>query len=1251
MRIVIDMQGAQTESRYRGIGRYTLAFTKAVVRNRGDNVIYLVLNGLLHQTIEPIKAMFEGLLPLENIKVWQAPGPVSAMDPANADRRNVAELIREAFIEQLQPDIIHITSLFEGFEDDAVVSLRKIDQKSWISVSFYDLIPYLNPNQYLTPNPLYEKYYIEKIHQLKKVDVGLAISMYAAQEGQSSLTELKGKLFNVSTAVDDQFKSINISSKKIQILLEKFKLNRPFVMYTGGPDERKNLSRLLQAYAKLESGDRQENQLLLAGKFAQSAIREFQRQAIELGLEARELRFTGYIDDEELIALYNLCRVFVFPSWQEGFGLPVLEALSCGAVVIGSNTSSLPEVIGLDTAMFDPFNVDAITEKLKQALHDEAFRSEVRKHGEIQSKKFSWDGVADQALHVWESTSNAMRITAQMRSKKPRLAYVSPLPPERTGIADYSAVLLPALSEHYDIELIVRQEHIDTELISSAITVRDVSWFKENSELYDRVLYQIGNSPYHQHMLSLVQEIPGVVILHDFFLSGLLSWLEHHGEQPLVWQQALVEDHGYVALQTHARDPHEARLKYPVCGQVLRHAQALIVHSHHAKQLLAKSYGNARAKQVHVIPLLRKAPTHMSVQEARYKLGFAAEDFVVCSFGFLDASKQNLELLNAWLKSSLSKDHRCKLIFVGQNAGGDYGEKMIANIDISGRTNQIQITGFVTALQYRQYLATADLAVQLRIHSRGETSAAALDVLNHGIPTIVNAHGSMAELEASGAWMLPDEWGEGALVEALETIWISPQKRQAMHHMGQTYCQTKHSPKASAAAYTQVIEENFGNHQIPQRQLIAAIARNLPVDTQDNELQKLAQSLANNFPIKSTCKHLYLDITATSRYDLKTGIERVTRAITVALLNHSPDGYVITPIYLDSRGGEPHYRHAHRYTLGLMNCPDSGLEESPVSPHCGDIILVLDLSGNDFVQAQKSGLHRRFQQQGVAIHALIYDLLPVRMPQVFPPGADKSHAEWLHAISTLDGAIAISKAVMDDFVIWQTENLLHEMPRRPFIHNWFHLGSDLSASAPTLGVPQTAQSLLGELKKTHTFLMVGTIEPRKAHIQVLEAFTLLWSQGHHIHLVIVGQEGWKGLDDAQRRDIPEVVSRLNSHPENKRHLHWLKGISDEYLEKIYEASACLIAASWGEGFGLPLVEAANHQLPVLARDIPVFREVAGLNATYFTAKSAPELSNAVQAWVKQRATKQVTDQAITQLTWKQSVQQLCSSILVQSEQE
>ena len=98
MRIVIDMQGAQSESRFRGIGRYTMSFTQALVRNRGDHEIILALNGLFPDTIEPIRAAFDSLLPQENIRVWHAPGPVRDCEPGNEGRREVAEIIREAFL-------------------------------------------------------------------------------------------------------------------------------------------------------------------------------------------------------------------------------------------------------------------------------------------------------------------------------------------------------------------------------------------------------------------------------------------------------------------------------------------------------------------------------------------------------------------------------------------------------------------------------------------------------------------------------------------------------------------------------------------------------------------------------------------------------------------------------------------------------------------------------------------------------------------------------------------------------------------------------------------------------------------------------------------------------------------------------------------------------------------------------------------------------------------------------------------------
>lgn len=129
--------------------------------------------------------------------------------------------------------------------------------------------------------------------------------------------------------------------------------------------------------------------------------------------------------------------------------------------------------------------------------------------------------------------------------------------------------------------------------------------------------------------------------------------------------------------------------------------------------------------------------------------------------------------------------------------------------------------------------------------------------------------------------------------------------------------------------------------------------------------------------------------------------------------------------------------------------------------------------------------------------------------------------------------------------------------------------------------------------------MVGTVEPRKGHLQVLDALEELWSVGVDINLVIVGAEGWRHLPDEMRRTIPYIVHRLRSHRERNTRLFWIEAASDEYLEEIFAASSCVIAASEGEGFGLPLIEAVRHRRPVIARDLAVFREAAGDKAMYY----------------------------------------------------
>ena len=124
-----------------------------------------------------------------------------------------------------------------------------------------------------------------------------------------------------------------------------------------------------------------------------------------------------------------------------------------------------------------------------------------------------------------------------------------------------------------------------------------------------------------------------------------------------------------------------------------------------------------------------------------------------------------------------------------------------------------------------------------------------------------------------------------------------------------------------------------------------------------------------------------------------------------------------------------------------------------------------------------------------------------------------------------------------------------------------------------------------------------------------------------------------------------LAKKLRSHHEKNKRLFWLDKISDEYLEKVYHASDCLISASEGEGFGLPLIEAAQSHLPILARDLPVFREVAGEHASYFEGRDAEALEVAIKVWLSQKAEGQtIRSDEMPWLTWEQSADMLIRQI-------
>lgn len=405
MRIVIDLQGAQTRSRFRGIGRYTLSLTRAMLRARGDHQIILVLNGQLPLAEEAIRKDFENILPRENIVTWHAPAPTATISLGNKWRYAVATLIREAFIESLQPDWIHISSMLEGYGDSAVTSIGKFDRKTPVSVSIYDLIPLTNQEDYLEPYPLFRQFYLEQVEQLKHAQVLLAISEFSRQEAIKYLALPTETVVNISSAADSIFRPLPGSDDEATARLQEAGITRPFVLYTGGADIRKNLPLLIHAFAALPAGIRSRHQLVFAGKLLDIESSQLRREAKSAGLASDEFILTGYVSDSDLIQMYSRCSLYVFPSWHEGFGLPALEAMSCGAPVICADSSSLVEVVANPAALFDPFSESALAEKMARALADPAFRQALVENGKIQSARFSWEGSASTALKAIEACS------------------------------------------------------------------------------------------------------------------------------------------------------------------------------------------------------------------------------------------------------------------------------------------------------------------------------------------------------------------------------------------------------------------------------------------------------------------------------------------------------------------------------------------------------------------------------------------------------------------------------------------------------------------------------------------------------------------------------------------------------------------------------------------------------------------------------------------------------------------------------
>ena len=833
MRLVIDMQGAQTASRFRGIGRYTVSLVRHLIHLADQHEVILFINGSLPDGADALIAEFRGQLPRGQIVVFEPMAPLSFFKSENRARGLAMEPVREAMLVDLEPDVVLLTSLFEGYQDDAVTSVSAYSTGVPTAVIHYDLIPLSSP-EYLSVESQ-AQFFQHKFEQLQAADLLLAISEASRDDAIDRLDLTDGQVVNIGAAVEQGFSADEGSSVRTRAVHFRMGISRAFVLFVpGGFDSRKNFDRLFDAFSRLPEGVRAEHQLVVTGRLDAGRIATLREMAGRFGVAQEELVLPGYVSDEELLCLYRSTALFVFPSLNEGFGLPVLEAISCGAPTIASNTSSLPEVVGNAEALFDPTNASAISETMARGLTDADYRERLLASGRHQAAQFSWQRTASRALASLEALA---------------------------------------------------------------------------------------------------------------------------AEKPRTEQRAQIE---------------------------------------------------------HALP--------------------------------------------------------------------------------------------------------ARIAERL-------------------------------------AGLAP--------------------------HFGQV------------------------------------------------QPEPLAECLAVNLPLRRSRQFL-IDVTELQQRDSRTGIQRVVRSLLIALMAEPPLGFVALPVYFDSGG---RYRYANRFLetfMGRETAPDELVDFA-----AADVYLSLDFNIKSTPMSE--AVFRALSRRGVRLCFVVYDMLPLLRPEWWPPEMSPKYERWLRALASVaDDICCISAAVADEVSEWLALTGVKGPYAQPAVRH-FHLGADLASSAPSRGWPEGYEAVRAALDNdAPTFLMVGTIEPRKGHAEVLEAFDELWKAGHEMKLVVVGKAGWM---------VDETLARFRSHDRLGEDLFWFDAASDECLEDLYQCASCLIAASEGEGFGLPLIEAARHGVPMMARDIPVFREVAGEAAYYFGGPATAGLAESVLQWLA------LNEQGRAPLphhmkwnTWAESAAQLVDSL-------
>lgn len=382
------------------------------------------------------------------------------------------------------------------------------------------------------------------------------------------------------------------------------------------------------------------------------------------------------------------------------------------------------------------------------------------------------------------------------------LAWVSPLPPARTGIADYCSELLPLLARHAEISLFAPPPYGGSPL--PQVPVRPLEQLPQAAGRFDALVYHIGNNPYHRAIYELALRYPGVVVLHDFLLHHLVArcTVAAGDLEGYLWH--LAYERGAAGAATALRRAlglftEREQFLDPLNRVLLDRSRGAIVHSRWAAARVREAHPDL---PVAVVPHLLLREAELPREEARRELGLPPGETVVATFGFLAPYKRIDRLLSAWAQLS-GEFPEARLLLVGEPDPALHLEQLLQHPGLE----RVAATGYVDAPTFRRYIAACDVAVNLRYPSAGETSGAVVRLLGSGKAVLLSNVQPFAEWPDSICLKVdvgPDE--TGMLLFYLRRLLSDPALRRQLGENARRYIRTYHAPERAAEAYRAALE-------------------------------------------------------------------------------------------------------------------------------------------------------------------------------------------------------------------------------------------------------------------------------------------------------------------------------------------------------------------------------------------------------------------------------------------------------------